>query len=295
MSAITAQTDIRGETSDRAAMTLPNFIVIGPGKTGTTWLYHCLREHPQIQLARYTKETVFFTEYYARGMGWYERFFRGCDGAIAIGEVSNTYFFSPAAAERIALHLPDVKLIVFLRHPVDRLVSRYLFQARNGRMKGTLEQAILRNPAVVEENFFDEHIAHYLSRFSRNQILVALHDDLERDARRLLSEVYGFLGVNPDFAPPSGPRRVLAARGPRNRILNRAVKRAATWLRRNDLHWLLSLAKNSPAASMLLTKRLSAGEAAVLSMETRQRLLDLYRPHMQRTATLIGRDLAAWM
>ncbi len=113
-------------------MTLPNFIVIGPGKTGTTWLYQCLAAHPGIKLARNTKETVFFADYYDRGLGWYEKFFEGLDGAAAIGEVSNTYFFTPEAPARIAAAVPKVKLIAFLRNPVERVVSLYLFRLRNG-------------------------------------------------------------------------------------------------------------------------------------------------------------------
>ncbi len=274
-------------------MTVPNFIVIGPGKTGTTWLYTCLRAHPQIRLARHTKETAFFTEYFARGLAWYENFFKGCEGATAIGEVSNTYFFSADAAARIAALLPDVRLIVFLRHPIDRLVSWYLFQRRNGAMPESLEDAIARDPAMVAQNFFDEHLEAYLSRFPREHIFVALHDDLERDARALLREVYRFLGVDPGFMPEAVGRRALEAGVPRNAMLNRALKRLALWLRRADLHWLLDM-KNNRTVTRLLTRRLPDDGKSVLSPEMRRRLFELYRPHIARTAALTGRDLSAW-
>lgn len=274
-------------------MTLPNFVVIGPGKTGTTWLYDCLREHPQICLARHTKETVFFTEYYARGLAWYESFFRDCTGAI--GEVSNTYFFSAEAAARMAADIPDAKLIVFLRHPVERLVSYYLFQRRNGRAMESLEDAIARDPELTAQNFFDDHLEPYLARFPRERIFVALHDDLVRDADGLLRDIYRFLGVDADFVPQSLAARPLAASAPRNRLLSRTAKRAATWLRRRDQHWLLGWGKNSALSRRLLTRRLRDEEASVLSPQTRARLLDLYRPHMERTQRLIGRDLSAWM
>jgi hypothetical protein len=281
--------------SAAAAMTLPNFIVIGPGKTGTTWLYRCLREHPQVRLARHTKETVFFTDYYTRGLEWYESFFRECEGATAIGEVSNTYFFSAEAAARIAAHLPDVKLIAFLRHPVDRLVSYYLFQRRNGRMTLSLDEAIAADPDFVTQNFFDDHIEPYLSRFRRDRVFVALHDDLVRDAPTLLRDIYRFLEVDSDFVPPSLNKRALTARVARSASLNRVLKRLALWLRRNDLHRFLSLTKNSSFGAKLLTRRLSDDDVSVLSPQTRARMLALYRPHMERTALLIGRDLSAWM
>ncbi len=276
-------------------MTLPNFVVIGPGKTGTTWLYDCLREHPQIGLARHTKETVFFTDYYARGLGWYESFFRDCAGAVAIGEVSNTYFFSAEAAARMAADIPDARLIVFLRHPVERLVSYYLFQRRNGRALESLDDAVAHDPDLTAQNFFDEHLEPYLARFPRERIFVALYDDLQRDPRALLRDIYRFLGVDADFVPQSLAAKPLAASAPRNRLLSRAAKRTATWLRRRDQHWLLGLGKNSLLARRLLTRRLRDDEALVLSPQTRARLLDLYRPHMERTQRLIGRDLSAWM
>lgn len=274
-------------------MTLPNFVVIGPGKTGTTWLYNCLAEHPQISLARHTKETVFFTDYYGRGLAWYEEFFES--GAVAIGEVSNTYFFSAEAAARMAADIPGAKLIVFLRHPVDRLVSYYLFQRRNGRMAATLEEVIARDPTLVSQNFFDDHLEPYLAHFPRERIFVALYDDLVRDAHALLRDIYGFLGVDPDFVPHALDTRALPAAAPRNAMLSRAAKRTALWLRDHDLHWFLGLGKNSPLAARLLTRPLDDGEATVLSPQARARLLAIYRPHMERTQRLIGRDLSAWM
>ncbi len=74
--------DLERPSSVLGSMTLPNFIVIGPGKTGTTWLYRgALAAHPDVCLAHHTKETVFFADFYDRGLGWYEKFFEGCTGA----------------------------------------------------------------------------------------------------------------------------------------------------------------------------------------------------------------------
>jgi len=276
-------------------MTLPNFIVIGPGKTGTTWLYQCLAEHPQIKLARNTKETFFFNDYYGRGSGWYEKFFENCESASAIGEVSNTYFFSPEVPARIAARLPNVKLIAFLRNPVERLVSLYLFRRRNGLITGSLEDAIASDPTMVEQNFFDEHLARYLEFFPREQMFVALFDDLEADPRKLLGQIYRFLGVDADFVPPAAGQKVLAANEPRNAGSFHLLKRFALWLRRNDFHRLLTWAKTNPLVLKILTRPVAREARPVLEAETRARLLALYRPHMARAADLLGRDLGGWM
>jgi len=95
---------------------LPNFIVIGPGRSGTTWLYNALREHPEIGMAS-TKETCYFDAFYHKGLGWYADFFKSYNGRKAIGEVSNTYIFSPLAARRIAELNPNIRIISPLRNP----------------------------------------------------------------------------------------------------------------------------------------------------------------------------------
>jgi sulfotransferase family protein len=274
-------------------MTLPNFIVIGPGKTGTTWLYECLKAHPEIALARNTKETVFFADYYDRGLGWYEKFFDGLD-AKAVGEVSNTYFFTPDAPARIARDLPQVKLIAFLRNPVERIQSLYLFRLRNGLVKGSLEDAIAADPKMVEQNFFDEHLARYLALFPREHLFVALFDDLRRDPQGLLRQIYNFLGVDPDFVPPSARERVLEASAPRNAGLFHLLKRFALWLRRNDFHRLLSWAKTNPLVMKTLTRPVAAADKPVVAPETRAKLAAIYQPHIVKTEALIGRDLGAW-
>ncbi|HEX3674046.1 MAG TPA: sulfotransferase domain-containing protein [Rhizomicrobium sp.] len=275
-------------------MTLPNFLGIGPGKTGTTWLYQCLAAHPQICLARHTKETVFFADYYDRGMGWYEKFFEGCESAPAIGEISNTYFFTPEAPARIAGHLPKVKLIVFLRNPVDRVQSLYLFRLRNGLVKGSLDEVLAADPSMIAQNFFDEHLARWLALFPREQVFVALFDDLKRDPAGLLRNIYDFLGVDPDFVPPTTTERVLEASAPRNAGMFHVLKRFALWLRRNDFHRLLTWAKTNPLVMKTLTRPVGAGDKSQMPAETRARLMAIYRPHIARTAELIGRDLSGW-
>jgi hypothetical protein len=275
-------------------MTLPNFIVIGPGKTGTTWLYECLKAHPGIGLARNTKETIFFADFYGRGLAWYEKFFEGL-AQPAVGEVSNTYFFTPEAPARIARDLPDVKLIAFLRNPVERIQSLYLFRLRNGLVTGSLEDAIAADPKMVEQNFFDEHLARYLALFPREKMFIALFDDLKSDPRGLLRQIYAFLGVDPDFVPPAARERVLEASAPRNAGLFHLLKRFALWLRRNDFHRLLTWAKTNALVMKTLTRPIAANEKPVVAPGTRARLAALYRPHIEKTQALIGRDLGAWL
>jgi len=274
-------------------VTLPNFIVIGPGKTGTTWLYQCLAAHPGVALARNTKETLFFNDYYDRGLGWYGRFFDGLD-APAIGEVSNTYFFHPEVPARIAAHLPGVKLIAFLRDPVDRVMSLYLFRLRNGLVKGSVDEVIAQDSSIVAQNFFDEHLARWFAAFPREQIFIALFEDLKRNPRQLLRNIYEFIGADPDFVPAVAAERVLEASAPRSPGMFHVLKRFALWLRDNDFHRALSWAKNNRFVMGALTRPLGADKPR-MPPATRARLQEIYRPHIVRTGAMIGRDLKDWL
>ncbi len=148
---------------------------------------------------------------------------------------------------------------------------------------------------MVEQNFFDEHLARYLAFFPRDQVFIALFDDLRKDPRKLLHDIYAFLGVDPHFVPDIAGERVLEASAPRNAGLFHLLKRFALWLRRNDLHRLLTWAKTNPLVMKLLTRPIQETDKPAISNETRARLTELYRPHMVRTQVLIGRDLGSWM
>ncbi len=272
---------------------LPNFIVIGPGKTGTTWLYKCLEAHPQVELARGTKETFFFNQYYDRGLAWYENFFAGCNGA-AIGEVSNNYFFSEAAAARIAQHIPQVKLIVMLRNPLDRAISAYLFRRRHGLSEGNFQDTIKARPKIITNNFFDVFLDIYLKYFRREQILVAFHDDIKTDPQALLRQVYDFIGVDSGFRPAMAGEKVFAAREPRNAAISRVMRSLALWLRERNLHKVLTWAKLNPIVLAIVNRRVNDGDRPDIPPDLREQLRELFRPHIVRVEELTGRDLSHW-
>ena len=117
-------------------MRLPDFIIGGAPRSGTTWLYELLDRHPDIYMARPVKpEPKFFLvdHLYDKGLTFYaETWFAGAGDAPLAGEKSTDYLESPAAAERIARDLPEVRLIFILREPADRAYSNYLWTRMNG-------------------------------------------------------------------------------------------------------------------------------------------------------------------
>lgn len=280
-------------------MSLPTFIVIGPGKTGTTWLYKCLLEHPEIGLAKGTKETLFFNHNYEKGLAWYERFFDGMTNVRATGEISNDYFFSEEAPERIAAAIPGVKLITMLRNPIDRIVSMYKFNIRNGNFRAwhghervALETTLDTVPGMLEQNRYQKYLDNYLRHFPREQIYVGLFDDIKTSPETLVREIYSFIGVDPNFQPPSLREHVLPASQARFGKDLGYAKRIGEWLRSWELHSLLTWAKTNPLVLKILTK--PATEKTEISAETRQKLRTIFDPHVRFVEHLVGRDLEHW-
>ena len=113
----------------------PNFLYIGPDKSGSTWMYNILSQHPECYVPT-IKDIYFFDQFYYKGIDWYLSFFKDASHNYkAVGELSHDYLYSKKAAERIFFHYPKVKLITCLRNPIDRTFSNYLFLIRNGITK----------------------------------------------------------------------------------------------------------------------------------------------------------------
>ena len=121
----------------------PTFIIIGPGRTGSTSLYEYFRGINEIQLAKNIKETNFFNFNYDKGIDWYLDFYSSNDPKPIRGEISNMYIYNPSVAKRIYDHFPDVKIISILRNPYDRLISMYNYKIQKGELdpKINIEEA----------------------------------------------------------------------------------------------------------------------------------------------------------
>ena len=209
---------------------LPDTIIIGAMKCGTTSLFRYLCEHPNFSPPK-SKEIHYFDYNYDKGLGWYSRQFptkkmkwngqlKGQQ--IITGEASPYYMFHPHAMRRIAHLLPDVKLIVLLRNPVDRAYSHYHNEVRHGRESLlTFEEALDAEPGRIDgelekmlkdETYFSVHHGHhtYLSRgvyveqlktcheyFKKEQFLIVDSAKMSADLQGVYNNVCAFLGLPP--------------------------------------------------------------------------------------------------
>jgi sulfotransferase family protein len=193
--------------SRREAEVLPNLIVIGAGKCGTSSLHRYLDLHPEISMSR-PKELDFFASdmNWSRGIAWYERHFR--EAAFVRGESSVTYSEFPhrdGVPARMAQVIPEAKLIYLVRDPIDRIVSSYVFNVSLGYIRGPLAQALAQfenNPMVAKSRYWFQ-LEQYLQHFPREQLLVIDQHELREHRGETLERIFRFLAVDETFDSPA--------------------------------------------------------------------------------------------
>jgi hypothetical protein len=185
---------------------LPNFVVIGAQKSGTSSLYSYLNSHPQVFMSTPKEPQYFATERnWSLGQEWYESLFRDAGEATAVGEASTVYTKHPVhhgVPERMARLIPEARLIYLLRHPVERIRSHYEHLLRLGSESRPLAVAVLEDPKFVNYSSYAFQIEQYLDWFPRNQMLVVTSEDLRNKRRATLRRVFEFLGIDETWAPP---------------------------------------------------------------------------------------------
>lgn len=186
---------------------LPNFLIVGAMKTGTTSLHAYLRTHPEIYMPRCKELDYFVSEKnWDRGGAWYERqFAEAPEDARALGEASTNYSKYPTfqgVPERIRGVLPQVKLVYIVRDPLARLRSHVAHRMEEGGESLSMAEAAMDQHMRSCSNYALQ-LQQYLRFFSRDQVLVVVSERLRVQREAALSEVFSFLDVAPDFVPPN--------------------------------------------------------------------------------------------
>lgn len=184
---------------------LPNVIVIGAMKCGTTSLHRYLDLHPEIQMSR-PKELEFFIEErnWDRGPAWYRSRFSA--GTRVRGETSPNYSHRtrfPGVPSRMHALLPGARLIYIVRDPIERMISHWMHQFATEREERPAEEALTepgRDNQYVTRSLYHMQIRHFLDHYDRSQILVLSAERLRRRRHATIRRAYRFLGVDPRFS-----------------------------------------------------------------------------------------------
>lgn len=241
------------------AETWPNFFIVGAAKCGTSSLYAYLKQHPQVYMSP-NKEPHFFSQIEpgsdrryviprtVTSEEEYLNLFREANGAVAVGEASPSYLWDEAAAYRMRDKVPEAKIIILLRDPIERAFSHYLMNVREGTQNLPFYEALLEDqnrPAkgwtnsnlYVELGQYASQVERYMNLFGRERVCVLLSDDFKGDSEAVLRRAASFLHVeeepvadikseksyNSYAPPPSGPINTFIVRSPWIRSLARTV------------------------------------------------------------------------
>jgi sulfotransferase family protein len=253
---------------------LPDFLLIGAQRGGTTTLYHYLTRHPQIAGAMLDKEVHYFDLHHQRGLDWYRARFptrvwirarsQQAGAPILVGESTPYYLFHPAVPRRVGGELPSALAIAMLRDPVERAWSHYRHEVDLGfetlsfeeavdredeRLAGE-EERLLADPSAVSfahqhysylaRGRYAEQLERWFETLGRQQVLVLRSEDFFADPAREFVKVLDFLGLEP-WSPGS---------------------------------W----------------RAYNAASATDMTHDTRERLRSLFRSHDERLAELLGVD-----
>jgi hypothetical protein len=275
-------------------MMLPNFIILGSQKAGTTSLYQVLRRHPEIYMPTKKELNFFFHDAeYGKGEDFYQAYFAPSPPTVkAVGEASPGYICHPQAPERIHQLIPNAKLIVTVREPIERAYSQYWDNRRSLSETLTFPEVI---EVALEATYqpgrlgyfsrgtYMQYIHRYLALFPEENLLVLPFEDLKADPLGFYRRCFEFLGVDPRFTCPE---------------MTRAANPAAVW--DNPLYrWFF----NNPHRARYLPARLRRftfwGERVPyqylpMDADSKARLVKFYRPWNQQLGEFLERDLSHW-
>jgi hypothetical protein len=269
---------------------LPTFFVIGATKGGTTTLHHWLGRHPDVFVPKAVKDTFFFNGHAdADARARYEALFEPGAGKQAVGEVTATYLDDPLAAGRMAMLIPDARVVASLREPLSRAYAMAQQFYRLGRADDLLQETVrlAHEPAFK----YAVNLRTWLDAFPRDQFLAIRYDDLAAQPDATASRVFEFIGVDGNFVVPDTDTVHNPGGVPKSKLLHRVIEwRPAgvrTKLRRFVPAKGFDLLDRMRRANLAKAEALPPGLAAELRAGFRDDILE--------TQELLGLDLSSWL
>ncbi len=296
-------------------MTLPNFLIIGAPKAGTTTLNFALAQHPEVYMCP-VKEAGFFWAYgqdiRLQGQGFekllnrlvtdldeYQKLFDGVTTQKAIGESSVRYLASPQSPQLIHRFIPHAKLIVILRQPAERAFSAFAHNLRDGLEScADFAEAIAQDRQGLRDNwlfcrylnrgFYSQSLKRYLEYFDRSQLHISLMEDLKDDPYGLMRSLFQFLEVDDAFVPDLTHKHNVSGviRNPLLRFL---------WTRSNRLRVALRPYLPPRLRHAAFEWVIQDVEKLPFPAELRAELTEYYRQDILQLQDLLQRDLSHWL
>ena len=307
-----SESDARTNEPD-AAGRLPDFLIIGCMKGGSTTLWKHLDRHPNVFLCR-PKEPQFFSrpEAFAKGWDWYRGLFANAASDQLCGEASVCYTRYPTfpdAAVNVAAHLPDAKLVFIARDPVQRAISHYihnmLLATDAGKPHIGFEEAAQEDPSLLASGEYVDQLERYLQHYNRESLFCTTLEGLVADQVGVLKSLAVFLGVS---GAPYNTEVPIVANKQGGLAVHRQFKRYKKSLRASPARHAFKVIPKPLRAKIDLWIRKSAFNAWIVNRRDQQYkqklteigeqvrpfLNDYYREHNQRFRSFIGIEQLGW-
>lgn len=310
---------------------LPGVFIVGAAKAGTTSLYHIMKAHPQIYMSP-VKEPNYFSDdtvvellrpslkkrlkaqqiekfiegemkntihtAYIRDFEVYKKLFRNIGQKKIAGEASVSYLYSKTAAKNIFYLIPEAKIIIILRDPIQRAFSHYLMDLQLAFTTGTFASALSQDMEVqtkswgvsshyIETGLYAEQVKRYLDVFPASQVKIVLYDDLKKKLFDIIKELYAFAGVDDSFIPEISEKYNTAII-PRSEIASYALKFNRLRIAARKL--LKGSLKRNIKKIFLKTDELPQ-----ITSDEKKLLRTYFKNDVSRLEKMIKRDLSSWL
>ncbi|MDJ0601863.1 MAG: sulfotransferase domain-containing protein [Crocosphaera sp.] len=288
-------------------MPLPDFLIIGAAKSGTSTLYKYLKNYSSVYMSP-KKEPAFFArdDIYSLGLEWYTSLFKDAKPSQKCGEASTDYSKCteyPEAAIRILNTIPDVKIIYIMRHPVDRAYAHYrhIKLTRERPVESTFEKEIEKTSFCLDASNYLMQIEKYLEFFPKQAFLFLLMDNLIQNPSQVLNQIFSFLevkekasiNVEKEIVANSSDQRleqVVYSRitKPINKIYG--IKVLKNLFPKNQRDNIYSLIRESWYGQKIVNEN----RVSPMKPKTREWLLESFQEHNQKLSEFLQLDLSHW-
>ena len=272
-----------------------DFIGIGSGKCGSTWLFENLVQHPEIFDGN-PKEIHYFGDLYEQqSFDWYKGLFNGAGDKLK-GEFSISYMYHPEAAERIYQRFPDVKIIAMVRDPVARTYSDFQHFIRKGDLPPDYPfSQYIEDEGKLRFGYYTDYLVPFFERFPKENILVLVLEEMQHDLASCYRKIFDFIGVeDTSFLPEGVEEKRNQAVNYRFLKLENILVRCYRFMARRGMTGFAERLKRSGVAQMV--RRFNAKSEPIPDMDaaSKEKLRAVFEEEQLRLASLLGREGQIW-
>ena len=310
-------------------MPLPSFLIAGERRCGSTSLGKWVKSHPEIYLHPTFDLSYFVDDELVGAMEWtdgsvneerwnavhtpeeFSSMFDGADGEIAIGEKSADYLFWPQSHQRMIDFVPDIRVLITLRNPIERAWSQYWNELGKGRETLEFEDALEQEDDRVARSdyarfhlgyrcrgYYDESLENFLSVVPRDQVLITTIEQNRAKPIESLQKVYKHIGVDPnkglEIAGTQHNANWTALPKSKNPLLISAEKGLSYVIKRTTRRLIKDPFDRRKVQMKLISKFRRVKSDFTMEPSTRASLTETYRPHVRRLEEIMGRKLTEW-